>query len=122
MKLWFSIGLLFILAIFVPSSAQSQTKSSSTQTVLFSVHHSDSSTGTMVASMLNSSASSNKSVIHPNETVLKTGNAKITITVASSSEYNGKNIPVAHIDIQSVFQTKYSIAIDKTPHIITITD
>lgn len=138
------IGLFFVLILLVHSQANSQLKSSATQTVTFAVNRSTKPNLKVIANIqtINTSLKSSETMALENQ--LKQESAKITVsavnsfclddkakrvgvsnespTVASAHAASMNLHSESHIDLISVLESKKSIASDITPLVFTITE
>lgn len=123
MKKFGSIGLLFILVLAVSSPAISQMKSSATQTVLFAVNRSATAALKVFANSPSLNLSSNSSGTIAFRSSLEKLSVKVTIAETSTNTAAvSKNTSDVQMDVLSVLQTKYSVTVDKTPTIVTVTE
>jgi len=116
MKKLISIGSLFVLGMFFSSSAMSQTMNSTTQTVMFSVSRSVRPEVKTLANLQSMNLSSTSSELAALQNQLKQHSSKVTVSALTSSSSNN------HLDLLSVLEIKKSVANEKTPVVLTVTE
>jgi hypothetical protein len=117
------IGLLFILILLVSLQANSQMKSSATQTVTFAVNRSATAALKVFANSPSLNLSSNSSGMIAFRNSLEKMSVKVTIAETSThTTAVSKNASDVHMDVRSVFQTRNSATIDRIPTVVTVTE
>jgi hypothetical protein len=115
-----SIGLLFILIVLVSLQANSQIKSSATQTVTFAFSHSGQRVLNALTTLSSNSASLSSSETTTLQNSLNKMSVKVTIAeTPTQTTAVSKNTSDVHMDLRSVLQTRNSAA---TPTVVTVTE
>ncbi len=122
MKKIATLCLLSVLVLLASFPANSQVKSSATQTVTFAVIHSAKHTLDVLVNSQDFSSVPNSSGKRMIKSPSGKTSVKVTIADTFPNTIAAKNYSSNHIDVKSILQEKNSVTFENTSSLVTVTE